>query len=525
MTDLSRTAYELQRLAAIVDSSDDAIVGKTLRGVVTSWNRGAERIFGYTSEEMVGRPITVLFPPDRLGEEEDFLARIARGEPVRHFETVRVRKDGQHIHVSVSLSPIRDDDGTVIGAAKIARDITESVKLRLREHAARQEAEAANRIKDEFLATLSHELRTPLNAIYGWVRMLQSGVLEPAKQEHALQVIGRNCQSQLTLINDLLDMSRIVTGQVTLKVSMLPMQEVIGAAVEAVQPMATEKGVTIQVAYEPDTPAVMGDAERLQQVVWNLLTNAVKFTDSGGRVGVRLYQAGSKVNVTVADDGVGIEPAALPHVFERFRQEDSSTTRRHGGLGLGLAIVRHFVELHGGTVRAWSEGRGRGATFTVSLPVAAVRTPAKVSDAAEPSMAVAQTGAHLQGVRVLIVDDDRDSRELIGEVMRRAGAAVFVVGSTANALGVLASESPDVIVSDLGMPSEDGLALIRRIRSLPDNAGGGLPVLALSAYTRRADQQLALAAGFDAHLAKPVNPATLIQAVKRLATRAPTVRT
>ena len=509
-----RTRYDLNRLAALVDSSDDAIVSKTLQGIVTSWNRGAERIFGYTGEEMIGQPITVLFPPDRMGEEAEFLAQIARGEPVRHFETIRVRKDGEHIHVSVSLSPIRDDDGTIMGVAKIARDITESVKLQIRERAARQEAETANRIKDDFLATLSHELRTPLNAIVGWVRMLQSGVLEPAKQEHALQVINRNCQAQLTLINDLLDMSRIVSGRITLKTTMLYLQEVIDAAIEAVRPMAAEKNVAIDATFEPDTPAVMGDAERLQQVVWNLLTNAVKFTDGGGRVGVRLSQAGSKVCVTVVDNGVGIESAALPYVFDRYRQEDSSTTRRHGGLGLGLAIVRHFVGLHGGTVRAWSEGRGRGATFTIFLPVAAVRMPPAGGAGHDAQTSVVMPVAALKHVRALVVDDDTDSRELVGEVLRRAGATVLAVGTAGDALGVLATEHVDVVVSDLGMPGEDGFALIRRIRALPDRAD--VRVLALSAYMRHADQHFAMATGFDGHLAKPVDPATLVDAVARL---------
>ena len=523
MTDNPRTTYELRRLAAIVDSSDDAIVSKTLRGIVTSWNRGAERIFGYTTDEMIGQPITILFPADRLHEEDEFLARIARGERVEHFETVRVRKDGERIHVSVSLSPIRAEDGTIIGVSKIARDVTENMKLVLKERAARQEAEAANRIKDEFLATLSHELRTPLNAIFGWVRMLQTGCLEPEKQQHALQVISRNCQAQLTLINDLLDMSRIVTGRVVLKARTLYVNDLIDAAVETVRPTATEKGVSIDFTYERDTPAVIGDAERLQQVVWNLLTNAVKFTEPGGRVEVRLYQAGSKVNVTVADDGIGIAPSALPHVFDRFRQEDSSTTRRHGGLGLGLAIVRHFVELHGGSVRAWSEGRGRGATFTVSLPVAAVRLPEATAETRDPWPAPSLAASALKDVRVLVVDDDRDSCELLAEVLRRAGAQVFVAGTASEALGTLASDRPDVVVSDLGMPGEDGFALIKRIRALPDRVSAAVPVLALSAYTRRADEQFTSSAGFDAQLAKPVDPSTLVDAIARVMARVPAV--
>jgi CheY-like chemotaxis protein/anti-sigma regulatory factor (Ser/Thr protein kinase) len=321
-------------------------------------------------------------------------------------------------------------------------------------------------------------------------------------------------------------MSRIVTGRVNLKVALLPLGDVVEAAIEAVRPQAQDRRVALEVSIASDTPPVMGDAERLQQVVWNLLTNAVKFTEPGGHVQVRVYQTGSKVSVTVADDGVGIDPSALAYVFDRFRQEDSSAARRHGGLGLGLAIVRHFVELHGGTVRAWSEGRGRGATFTVALPVAAVRVPARVSEGAAPSAWDGKAPGKLTGVRVLVVDDDPDSRELIGEVLRRAGATVIAVGTAADALGALSTERPDIVVSDLGMPGEDGFALIRRIRALPEHAAARVTVLALSAYTRLADQQFAYAAGFDAHLAKPVNPTTLVDSIARLTVTAlrPTTR-
>jgi PAS domain S-box-containing protein len=508
--------HALHWLAAIVESSDDAIVSKTLQGIVTSWNRGAERIFGYTAQEMIGKPITTLFPPDRLDEETTFLALIQRGERVDHFETVRVRKDGEQINVSVCLSPILTDDGTIVGVSKIARDISDQVKLASRERAARQEAEAANRVKDEFLATLSHELRTPLNAVFGWVRMLQSDVLEPAMRRHALDVISRNCRAQLELINDLLDMSRIVTGRVVLKVTTLSLGDVIDAAAEAIRPVAAEKGIGISVEYEPGTPGVIGDPERLQQVLWNLLTNAVKFTERGGHVRIRLFQAGSRVSVCVTDDGIGIDEAVLPHVFERFRQGDSSTTRAHTGLGLGLAIVRHFVELHGGTVRAWSDGPGRGASFTVTLPVAAVRLSETVPKEPEAAPALTLADVRLKGMRVAVVDDDRDSRELICEVLRFAGATVFTASSAMEALGVLTAERPDVLVSDLGMPGEDGFALIKRIRTLPDAALARMPALALTAYSRAADQQIARTAGFDAYFAKPVEPAALVEAVQRL---------
>ena len=501
---------------AIVQSSNDAIVTKTLNGIITSWNPAAERLFGYTAAEVIGKPITILFPPDRLPEEEHFQATIRAGGSVDHFESVRVRKDGALINVSVTLSPIRDAAGTIVGISKIARDITEQVKLTARERAARQEAEAANRVKDEFLATLSHELRTPLNAVFGWVRMLQTGNLDVATQRHALGVIARNCQIQLDLINDLLDMSRIITGRVTLKMKTLYLAEVIDAAVEALQPSAAEKNITVRVEHEPNTPAVIGDAERLQQVVWNLLTNAVKFTDRGGRICIRLFQAGSKVAITVTDNGAGIAPEVLPHVFERFRQEDSSTSRRHSGLGLGLAIVRHFVELHGGVARAWSEGHGRGSTFTVSLPVAAVRLPEPVVKHTTLAPSVGVFSERLKGIRVVVIDDDRDSRELIGEVMRHAGAVLFTAANAAEGLGKIVGERPDVVVSDLGMPGEDGFSLLKRVRALGDPDVAQVRVLALTAYSRSTDRGLALNAGFDAYLAKPVDPPTLVEAVARL---------
>jgi PAS domain S-box-containing protein len=524
--DPNQVERELQRLAAIVKSSDDAIVSKTFEGIVTSWNAGAERMFGFTSDEVVGRPITIIFPPDRLGEEAEFLSRLARGEHIDHFETVRVRKDGERIHVSVSLSPIKDRDGAIVGVSKIARDITERVKLTMRERASREEAEAANRLKDEFLATLSHELRTPLNAVLGWARILQRGDLDPAMQKRALDVINRNCGAQLGLINDLLDMSRIMNGRLVMDVVMLRLSDVVDAAVEAARPTADDRGITLTVASEPETPPVLADPDRLQQVVANLLGNALKFTPRGGRVRVRLGHTGSKVILTVSDNGIGIAGDLLSHVFDRFRQGDGSMSRAHGGLGLGLAIVRHIVELHGGTVQASSEGPGQGATFSVAVPVAAVKVSPRE---ARGTRTTASTSAldrnvaaegRLKSARVVVIDDDRDSRELIATILRQAGAVVFTAGSANEALGTLAVERPDAVVSDLGMPIEDGFSLMRRIRALPDGDLARTPALALTAYARTIDQRLALTAGFNAYRAKPVDPVDLVDAVARLSLRA-----
>jgi PAS domain S-box-containing protein len=522
MSDPDRSDEHLQRLAAIVDSSDDAIASKTLAGIVTSWNAAAERMFGYTADEVIGRPITILFPPDRLDEEVHFIARIVRGERVEHFETVRIRKDGRPIHVSVSLSPIRNQRGEIVGVSKIVRDMTERIQLTLREQAARREAEAANRMKDEFLAILSHELRTPLNAVFGWTRLLKMGNLDAATQQRAFDVISRNSQLQLDLINDLLDVSRIVTGRLALRITTLDLREVVEAAVEAARPLATEKGLTVGAICEPGTPPVIGDPERLQQVVSNLLNNALKFTPRGGWVRVRLYQAGSRVNLSVSDNGHGIEEKLLPRVFDRFRQADGSTSRSQGGLGLGLAIVRHIVELHGGGVRASSDGPGRGATFIVSLPIGAARVadrPGAARGAETASWTSPDTapGPDLKNVRALVVDDERDSRELLAQILRTAGALVFTTGTTADALGIMVTERPDVVISDLGLPEEDGFTLITRIRALPDPELATVPTLACSAYARDLDRRHALAVGFSGYLVKPVDPRHLVDTVARLA--------
>jgi PAS domain S-box-containing protein len=365
------------RLAAIVDSSDDAIVSKTLDGIIQSWNRGAERIFGYTAAEAIGRHISLIIPPERLAEEDDVIGRVRRGEPVEHFETVRMAKDGRRIHISLTVSPVRDARGRVVAASKIARDITERVRaeaerteLLARAEQAREEAETLNRSKDHFLAVLSHELRTPLNAIYGWARMLTDAQVSPELYARGLDVILRNAKSQLQLVEDLLDVSRIVTGNMRLELRPVDLPAVIDAALETVRPAAGAKEIRIDSTLDAKIGVVLGAPERLQQVAWNLLINAVKFTAQGGRIEVILRGIPGYAELVVSDDGEGIDPELLPHVFERFRQGDSTTTRTHGGLGIGLSLVRHLVDLHGGSVRAESAGRGRGATFTVRLPAA-----------------------------------------------------------------------------------------------------------------------------------------------------------
>jgi PAS domain S-box-containing protein len=365
------------RLAAIVDSSDDAIVSKTLDGVITSWNRGAERIFGWTAAEAVGRRITLIIPHERRAEEDDVLARIRRGERVDHYETVRVTRDGRLLDISLTVSPLRDAAGRIVGASKIARDITgrrrleaERDRLLAAAQAAREVAEASNRMKDQFLAIVSHELRTPLNSILGWARLLQAGGLDEAERQRALDVIIRNTATQTQLVEDLLDLSRVVTGRMRLRFEPCELTALVADAVDAVRPAADAKGIALVTVPATDSGTIQCAPDRLRQVVWNLAMNAIKFTPPGGRVEVAVTRTEKTADIVVADNGVGISPEILPHVFEQFRQEDSSSTRAHGGLGLGLALVKHLVELHGGQVRAESPGKGKGATFTVSIPLA-----------------------------------------------------------------------------------------------------------------------------------------------------------
>jgi PAS domain S-box-containing protein len=765
-------------LAAIIESADDAIITKTLDGIITSWNNGAERIFGYTAEEVIGRPVTILIPADHQDEEPAILARLRAGERIEHYETVRVRKDGSLVDISLTVSPIRGPDGHVIGASKIARDISErkraeaalrsreeeltdfiensvvglhwvgpdgtilwankaelellgytrdeyighhiaefhadsaviddilgrltrdetlhSYEARLRckdgsirhvlissnvrrqdgefhhtrcftrditerrlaeaalrqseerfakafqasplaltitslktsqllevnetfsrmsgytreeavgrttrelgvwvqdsdreeevalvserggvrgmeyrfrmkdgterlgllsaerieiggepcgltviqditeqkqaeaerdqvlerEKALRAKAEEASRLKDEFLATVSHELRTPLTAILGWAHLLRTGKFEDKESLKALETIERNARSQAQLIDDLLDVSRIITGKLRLDIRAVDPNFFIESAIEAVRPAAEAKGIRVQKIMDTGVVSVSGDPVRLQQVVWNLLSNAIKFTPKGGRVQVRLERVNSHIEIVVSDTGVGITPEFLPHVFDRFRQADQQTTRQHGGMGLGLAIVHHLVELHGGNVRAESEGEGKGATFTVLLPVAPVYQSSDVEErvhpAARDTLPSYECPERLDGLRVLVVDDEPDTRELLKIGLNQCGADVIVAGSAAEALEAIATTMPDVLISDIGMPGEDGYSLIRRVRELPAESGGRVPAIALTAYARTEDRMQALRAGYQMHVPKPVELAELVAIVASLVQR------
>jgi PAS domain S-box-containing protein len=713
VTERKRAEEKLLQAAAIVENSDDAIISKDLNGIILSWNPGAERIYGYSAAEVVGKSITMLIPPDRPDEEPHILEQIRRGMRVDHYETVRVRKDGTIIDVSLTVSPVKDAQGRIIGASKIARDITARKRAdeQLSEQAeiietvnrlgqtlageldihnlvqavtdaateisnahfgsffynvldeaggsymlytlsgvpreafahfpmpratdlfgptfrgedailiadvkkdprygknspyygmpeghlpvtsylavpivsrsgevygglffghpeagvftersariieglaaqaavamdnarlfdaakrARAEAETAaaekerlyrqaqesSRLKDEFLATISHELRTPLTAILGWAHMLRAGQINGESTAKALETIERNARAQGQLIDDLLDVSRIITGKLRIDVRPVDPNSFIESAIEAVQPAAEAKGVRVQKIMDTGAVSVGGDPVRLQQVVWNLLSNAIKFTPRGGRVQVRLERVNSHVEIVVSDTGAGIAPEFLPHVFDRFRQADQRTTRQHGGMGLGLSIVRHLVELHGGSVRAESPGLGEGSTFTVLLPVAPVYqaevASERVHPAARDTLPSYECAERLDGVRVLVVDDEPDTRELLKAGLGQYGADVSAVASASEALEAMAVATPDLLISDIGMPGVDGYELIRQVRGLSAEKGGKVQAIALTAYARTEDRLQALRAGYQMHVTKPVELAELVAVASSLVQR------
>jgi PAS domain S-box-containing protein len=774
-------------LAAIIDSADDAIISKTLEGIITSWNKGAERIFGYKAEEVIGKPILILIPPDHYNEEPAILERIKNGERIEHYETVRITKAGKLIDISLTISPIKNANGKIIGASKIAREITDikrtkqeleasderyrtlfnsidegfciievlfnqagapvdyrfleinpafekltgipadealrgtpisqlvpnfeerwyqlygkvavtgepvrtvegseamgrwfdvnafrvggqesrkvavlfnniterkkaeqdrerlleqleaersklaylftkapafvatlkgpehifeltnpaylqlighrdvigkpvrealpeiegqgffeildnvfqtgepfigrelSVQLQWEPDAplenrfvdfvyqpileangsvsgifahgfditeqvqARRDAEQANRAKDEFLATLSHELRTPLNAILGWSTMLSDTKTDEEIRVRAVETIRRNARIQSQLIDDILDVSRIISGKLKLETQPLELSSVIEAAVESVLPAAQAKEIRLQRVLDSGSSMISGDRNRLQQIVWNLLSNAVKFTPKGGRVQIRLERINSHIEIIVSDTGIGISPKVMPFIFERFRQADSATTRQHGGLGLGLAIVRHLVEMHGGTVEVESGGEGSGSTFTVKLPLISLRSvevsPEESKEREHPTSnrdVPFECTPELEGLHVLVVDDEGDGRRLVRAVLEKCGAKVTAADSAAAALNLIQELRPDILLSDLGMPGEDGYSLIKKVRALSAEQGGTIPAAALTAYARVEDRMKVLRAGFQIHLPKPVEPAELVAVVANLSGR------
>ncbi|WP_371877648.1 ATP-binding protein [Pyxidicoccus parkwayensis] len=531
VTEQRDAELERERLATIVEQSTDFIGVGDMNGQAQWVNEGGRRLLGLERHEDVTRyHMRDFFLPEDLPHVESHIAPTIlnggrwEGEfRFRHFQT------GAPIPAQYNAFALLES-GTQrqIGIATVSRDIREQKRLEAererllaRERAAREEAEEANQLKDEFLATVSHELRTPLTAVLGWVQLLRSGALAPDKRERALATVERNARAQGQLIEDLLDVSRIMTGKLRLEVSSVEVSQVVEAALESMRPAAEAKGIRIQAALDSGG-SIMGDASRLQQVVWNLLSNAVKFTPKGGRVQVLVERRESSVEISVADTGQGISAQFLPHVFERFRQADGSTTRQAGGLGLGLAVVRHLVELHGGTVSAASEGESKGATFVVTLPQAvtqrrevlvppSLRGPLLAQDVPCPPQ--------LAGLRLLVVDDEEDTRELLRSLLETCGVIVTTAGSAEEALSLLRREPHDALVSDIGMPMEDGYRFISRVRALSREQGGDIPAVALTAYTRMEDRTRALLAGFNSHVPKPIEPVELLAVIAALVTR------
>jgi len=526
-----RKAHETrEQLAAIVEYSGEAIATKNVDGIIQSWNASAERLFGYQADEIIGKPVTIIIPSERLSEEEEILSRLRRGQPPERLETIRIAKDGKQIPVSVTVSPLKNAEGEVIGASKLIQDITDRKRIErqrqellAREQSLRTQAEQAGRVKDEFLATVSHELRTPLNAILGWATLLNKGKLDEPTATRGIEAIERNAKAQAQLIEDLLDVSRIISGKVRLDVQPISLLPIVEAAVDAVRPAADAKTIQLEMIIDREANHLRADSGRLQQVIWNLLSNSIKFTAPGGFVRIRVNRTASMAEIAVSDTGQGIKKEFLPFVFDRFQQADASITRKHGGLGLGLSITRHLVEMHGGTIEAESEGEGLGATFKVKLPIPAVSVDSLYSTdpskAARSRASKMSESANLAGVRILAVDDSKDTRELVTVVLERCGANVATASSVREALEVFAGWKTDVLVCDIGMPDEDGYSFIRRIRQLPPEDGGDTPAIALTGYARVEDRMRALEAGYQMFVPKPIEAAELCTIIASLVDR------
>jgi PAS domain S-box-containing protein len=510
--------------ALISNVKSYAIFGVDLRGVATTWNEGVERLLGYTRDEFIGLSTETIFSAEDVakGLYRQQLQTAAQ-EGSSADDLWLMQKDSTPFFASCIFSRATDASGHVIGFSVVLRDRTawklaqqERDVLLERERTVRQEAEQASRLKDEFLATLSHELRSPLNAIVGWVHIARRHSGDNLELGRALDTIERNVRAQTQIVNDLLDMSRIMTGQVRLDLQTLDLRDAISNAIEAVRPAADAKRVRLEKSLTANIGWTKVDPARLQQVLWNLLANAVKFTPPGGRVRVALERANSHAEIVIQDSGVGIAPAFLPFVFERFRQADASTTRRHGGLGLGLSIVKSLTELHGGTVRAASAGEGQGSTFTVTLPI----VPAQAEEAAADGRLRAALDLNalprLDQVSVLVVDDEADSLLFFGRLLEECGAHVLLAVDADQAMDVLRNEPVDILISDIGMAGADGYQLIGQVRALKDERVSTIPAVAVTAYARADDRRRLLLAGFQMHMSKPVEPQELVAGISSL---------
>jgi len=555
---------EQEFLKAVLDNVNAGIVACDPDGILTLFNRATREFHGLPERALPPEQWAAyysLYSPDGqtpLSKEQVPLFRALQGEHVYNQEMMIVPEQGSARTVLTSGQAIADPQGKNLGAVVVMHDITERKQaeaqiralnaeleqrviertaqleaanrakddLLVREQAARADAEAANRMKDEFLATLSHELRTPLNAILGWAQLLRTRKFDPDTMNRALETIERNARSQTQLVGDILDVSRIIRGKVRLNIRPVTLIPMIEAALDSVRPAAEAKLIELQSIYDPAIQTISGDPERIQQVIWNLLSNAIKFTPQNGRVEVQLSQGNCTVSIRVSDTGRGINPKFLPHVFDRFRQADSSITRAHGGLGLGLAIVRHLVELHGGTVQAESDGEGQGATFTVTLPLVALPESADTAEYSPPSVLGQKATYHpnrLAGLRILVVDDEPDTRDFLTTLLEQSGATVIALESTRKAVDFLTGaihDPPDLLVSDIHMPEEDGYALIRQVRAIAGDRQLVLPAVALTACAGAEDRTQLLLAGFQIHIPKPIDSEEFMAVITNLTGRA-----
>lgn len=502
----------------IFSHSREAIAIMDPEGVYLEQNGAHFTLLGYADDDLEGKT-----PALCLGEDE-FREIFRQLASVGDFsgETVCRTKNGEERNIEISIFTMRSGLGEPLCYVSINRDITarkrteeELAQLLVRERSARADAEKANRLKDEFLATLSHELRTPLNAVIGWSRILKSGRLDDESSGHAIEVIERNAWAQKQIIEDILDVSRVITGKLQLHLGPVDLVSVVNAALDAVRPALEAKDIRVKTNYREGLRIIAGDADRLQQVVWNLLSNASKFTPNGGVLGVRVAQDENYAEIEISDTGPGIAPEFLPHVFERFRQADGSTTRTHGGLGLGLAIVRHLVELHGGLIGAQNVTEGTGAVFTVKLPLPSTELSL---DREEPATQFEETlnDEDLEDVRILVVEDELDALDLITVDLTEHGARVRGASSAAEALDLLRQEQFDLLISDIGMADTDGYNLIKQVRAHEGDKGEHIPAIALTAYARTQDRIRAIAAGYNTHVAKPVEIRELVTVAKCL---------
>ena len=519
-----RDQSELLRVT--LSSIGDGVIATDIDGRISFINPTAEALTGWKLDHVRGEHLDAVFKIVNEETREPVatpLAAIRRDGMVVGLanHTLLVTKDGRERPIDDSGAPIKDSDGRVIGAVIVFHDVSEKRKadrereaLLRSERSARLEAERANRTKDEFLATVSHELRTPLNAILGWSAMLKKTPGNREAVSNGLAIIEKNARSQNEIISDILDVSRIVSGKLDIDLRPTHLSDVISSAVDSLRPAAQNKAVGLETVLKNGSALVSADPERLQQVFWNLISNSIKFTPAGGSISVTCVEKNGEAIASISDTGVGISSEFLPHVFDRFHQVDTSMKRSHGGLGLGLAIVRHFVELHDGSVSVTSEGEGLGTTFVVRIP-----TIAAIAPATESSFGAENDLSALSGAKILVVDDNLDSAEICCLALEEYGAQTRSVETVKDALKVFDDWKPDVLVSDLGMPGEDGFDLIARIRSLPEEDGGSIPAAALTAYARESDRQRVLSSGFDVHIPKPIDGDKLAHTVAELVSR------